>query len=155
MTKNEPPDLQNDRKLTSQTKSRPKTSEQRNGPVVGYARSALDTTDICFDIADIQTVQIGNCQIWWKIMKTASNRVHMAWFGPRIAQNRSHRLWGASGMPPGPPTPQKFKKITGFGGSGGQAPLFPLFSLCRQARVTLQRVVPWCSWCPWCPVRIR
>ena len=84
----------------------------------------------------MKTVQIGNCQIWGKIMKIASNRVHMARFGPIIAQNRSHRLWEASGMPPGPPTPPKIQKSRGLGVRGVRPPLFPLFSLCRQARVT-------------------
>ena len=77
----------------------------------------------------MKTVQIGNCQIWGKIMKIASNRVHMARFGPIIAQNRSHRLWGASGMPPGPQNPPKKSKnpgFSGFRGSGGQGPLLAL-----------------------------
>ena len=80
----------------------------------------------------MQTVQIGDCQIWGKIMKIASNQFHMARFGPIIAQNRSHRLWGASGMPPRPQNPSKIKN-PGFRGLGGQA---PLFSLRRQARIT-------------------
>ena len=67
-----------------------------------------------------------------KIIKSARNRVHMARFGLIIAQNRSHRLWGASGMPPGPPNrPTKIKNpgFSGFRGLGGQGPLFPLLAL--------------------------
>ena len=66
-------------------------------------------------IADIQIVQIGEYQIWEKIMKIVSNQVHMARFGPIIAQNRSHRLWGASGMPPGPQNTPKIKKSRVWG----------------------------------------
>ena len=68
-------------------------------------------------------------------MKIVSNRVHMARFGPIIAQNRSHRLWEASGMPPGPPNPLKNPKIPGFRGLGVQGVRPLLFSLCGQAGV--------------------
>ena len=81
-------------------------------------------------IADIlQTVQIGKCQIWKKIMKIASNQVHMDRFGLIIEQNRSHGLWEA-GCLLDPPNQQK-KQILGFGGLGVQGvsppPIPPIF----------------------------
>ena len=89
----------------------------------------------------MKTVQIGNCQIWGKIMKIASNRVHMARFGPIIAQNRSHRLWGASGMPPGPQNPPKNPKIPGLGGLGVQGVRPPYFPCVGKLELLLQGVV--------------
>ena len=74
-------------------------------------------------------------------MNIASKQVHMAWFGPIIAQNRSHRLWEASGMPPGPQNPPKLKN-PGFRGLGGQAPLFPYFPSVGKLELLLQGVAP-------------
>ena len=48
------------------------------------------------------TIQAEECQILDKIMKIGPNRVHIAPFGLILNQNRSHRVWDASGMPPGP-----------------------------------------------------
>ena len=70
---------------------------------------------------------VGKCT---KIIKNGPNRVEMAPFGPKLAQDRSHGLWEASGMPPGPPNRQKIqKKIKGFGvwGFGGAG--HPRFAL--------------------------
>ena len=77
-------------------------------------------------------------------MKIASSRLHMARFGPIIAQNRSHGLWEASGMPPGPQNPPKIKKtqVFGFRGSGGQGPTIPLdFPYVSKLELILQEVV--------------
>ena len=92
-------------------------------------------------IAHMKTVQIGNCQIWGKIMKIVSNRVHMARFGPIIAQNRSHRLWGASGMPPGPQNLPKKPKTLGLGGLGVQGVRPPYFPCVGKLELLLQGVV--------------
>ena len=92
-------------------------------------------------ISNMKTLQIGNCQIWGKIMNIASNRVHMARFGPIIAQNRSHRLWGASGMPPGPQNPPKNPKILGLGGLRARGVRPPYFPCVGKLELLLQGVV--------------
>ena len=55
-----------------------------------------------------------------KIIKKITNWVCMPRFGPRIGQNRSQKLWGASGTPPGFQKPQKINKHAGFQGLGCQ-----------------------------------
>ena len=54
-------------------------------------------------------------------MKSGPNQVHMPWFGLIFSQNRSHRLWEASGMPPGPQNPKTwiFDVFWVFWGPGG------------------------------------
>ena len=37
-------------------------------------------------------IQVAECQIWPKIMKSGPNQVHMARFGLIFNQNRSHRV---------------------------------------------------------------
>ena len=56
----------------------------------------------CFYIPDIQVEQSEECQIWEEIMKTDPKQVHLAPFGLIFIQDGSHKLWEASGMPPGP-----------------------------------------------------
>ena len=90
--------------------------------------SSFSAEDIIwFSYADTQSVQIGECQICREIIKIASNRVHMARRGLIMAQNRSHQLQEASGMPPGPQSlvPYEYKP---FG------PLFVACCLTRFAR---------------------
>ena len=43
-------------------------------------------------------------------MKMDPKQVHMALFGLIFIQDGSHKLWEASGMPPGPQTPVENKK---------------------------------------------
>ena len=50
-----------------------------------------------------------------KIIKNEPNQVEIAPFGLKLAQDRSHGLWGASGMPPGPQNHQKCQKNQVFG----------------------------------------
>ena len=35
-------------------------------------------------------IQVAECQIWPKMMKSGPNQVHMAWFGLIFNQNRFH-----------------------------------------------------------------
>ena len=49
-------------------------------------------------------------------------QAHMGPFGLIIAQDGSHGLWEASGMPPGPQNAQKNTKIQVFGFWGPGAP---------------------------------
>ena len=42
---------------------------------------------------------LGKCT---KIINNVLKQVHMAPFGLILGQNPSHRIWDASGMPPGP-----------------------------------------------------
>ena len=44
-------------------------------------------------------------------MNNYPNQVQMAWFGQILAQNRSRRLWEASGTPLGPPNLRQNLKI--------------------------------------------
>ena len=53
-------------------------------------------------IANVQVVQIGECQFWREIVKSDPEQVHMAPFGLIFIQDGSHKPWEASGMPPGP-----------------------------------------------------
>ena len=62
-----------------------------------------------------------------KIIKNCTKWAWMPPFGLRIGQNRSQRLWGASGTPPGLPKPQKNNKNAGFQGLGAQ-PAIPAYS---------------------------
>ena len=50
----------------------------------------------------IKIVQIVEYQIGRKIMNMDPKQVHMAPFGLIFIQDGSHKLWEASGMPPGP-----------------------------------------------------
>ena len=56
-------------------------------------------------------------------MKMDPKQVHMAPFGLIFIQDGSHKLWEASGMPPGPP-PLGNPKIKVF----HAFPYFPVFS---------------------------
>ena len=46
--------------------------------------------------------RLENARFWRKIMKMDPKQVHMAPFGLIFIQDGSHKLWEASGMPPGP-----------------------------------------------------
>ena len=63
--------------------------------------------------ANMEVVQIGE---WRKIMKMDPKQVHMAPFGLIFIQNASHKLWEASGMPPGPQNAPGKSKNPGFPG---------------------------------------
>ena len=84
------------------------------------------------------SVQTGDCQIWGKIVNIDSNQVHMGRFGPIIAQNRSHRLWEASGMPPRAQNRPKITKSRVFRGlrvQGVRAPYVGKLELLLQGVV--------------------
>ena len=80
-----------------------------------------------------------------EVIKNYPNEVHMARFGPIIAQNRSHGLWEASGMPPGPQNPSQKSQnpgLSGVRGSGGQGlPIPPYFPCVGKLELLLQGVV--------------
>ena len=55
----------------------------------------------------MQPGKVAKCKKMHKNIKKRSEQVHMAPFGLILAQDGSHRLWEASGMPPGPKTNQE------------------------------------------------
>ena len=72
--------------------------------------------------------QVEDCQIWDKIRKIGPNLVQMARFGLIFEQDRSHRVWDASGMPPRPQNTSKNPRKRGFWGigvRGENSPIFP------------------------------
>ena len=73
-----------------------------------------------------------------KNIKHEPEQVHMAPFGPIIAQDGSHWLWEASGMPHGPknaPKIQKVQKHMFFQVWGPRGPMGPYWPVVAVANI--------------------
>ena len=85
---------------------------------------------LCLKYSQKRGQHVGKCT---KIIKNEPNQVHMAPFGPKLAQNPSQRLWEGSGMPPGPQNHPRGPRGAQGGPRGpmGAAPPYPPISLWR------------------------